>query len=70
MYVQGLLMPGDRKSIEPMAARLGVALVGEPTLLAMVAGIVARLEARGPHVDDAQRLPRPVCIRIDQSKYV
>jgi SRSO17 transposase len=23
-YVQGLLMPGQRKSIEPMAARLGV----------------------------------------------
>jgi SRSO17 transposase len=24
LYVQGLLMPGDRKSIEPMASRLGV----------------------------------------------
>ena len=23
-YVQGLLMPGQRKSIEPMAARLGI----------------------------------------------
>ncbi len=23
LYVQGLLMPGERKSIEPMAARLG-----------------------------------------------
>ena len=23
-YVQGLLMPGERKSIEPLAARLGV----------------------------------------------
>ncbi|CAM9471601.1 unnamed protein product, partial [Phaeothamnion confervicola] len=24
LYVQGLLMPGERKSVEPMAERLGV----------------------------------------------
>lgn len=24
LYVQGLLMPGERKSIEPIAARLGI----------------------------------------------
>jgi SRSO17 transposase len=31
-YVQGLLMPGQRKSIEPMAERLGGALPTAPAV--------------------------------------
>ena len=31
-YVQGLLMPGQRKSIEPMAARLGYSAATAPAV--------------------------------------